>query len=634
METELYTEQEMETVEKHIEQYFGGFKHIFHEIVSPDIHVDICVIPPTDEKHYYTLVTMGMGAHRMNVPPELAEFKLERAELAISLPADWKIDEEDERWYWPFRLLKVLARLPGSCDTWLGWGHVMDNEAPFAENTDLCAAMLIGPQRVKEGGDVCFLPGGEAVNFYQVIPLYRDEMEYKRENEAEALLRRMADISFVVYPDRSDAMDIGNPADVDLVMDDAKWHLETLLEKHLPVEEITAFNHLAIYLRWQIEHDLMSEQFLERYGDTVQRIKADPVHTDLRPFVRDELDGVLLPQMFNRRGEAFACYYYGDGDAPYFPSDIDDHAEQYFGPERYHSDEFKDEAYLFVPFDEDYYQAMAEVIGQRWSGWQNQEIDEVQAEPSALANAMMDYLGCECRYFPPMKDDDPIIAAYHYARRKGVREGFVPMLVAVDETLWECLMMNSDPGHDGADDYAFDRKTVDEYRLGLQNRPLKDGRAILEELLGGRKGEAEDDELDWDGEMVGEMSGGQANDRLLSCWDFGTDKTCPLILAQIPVKEPWQVFAWLPFGGWNECPGTEELMAVAKYWHKEHGAAPAALTHDELEFVLPKPVPKEAALRLACEHHGFCPDIDQNEESIGAHADGLWQSKAWYFWWD
>ena len=52
---------------------------------------------PTPEN---TLVTMGMGAHRMNVPEELAEYKLERAELAIALPPDWKLDEEslkDER---------------------------------------------------------------------------------------------------------------------------------------------------------------------------------------------------------------------------------------------------------------------------------------------------------------------------------------------------------------------------------------------------------------------------------------------------------------------------------------------------------------------------------------------------------
>ena len=56
---------------------------------------------------------MGIGAHRMNVPEELAEYKLERAELAIALPADWKLDQEsmkDERWYWPIRLLKGAMR--------------------------------------------------------------------------------------------------------------------------------------------------------------------------------------------------------------------------------------------------------------------------------------------------------------------------------------------------------------------------------------------------------------------------------------------------------------------------------------------------------------------------------------------
>ena len=65
---EVYTEDEMETVEGHIQQYFGKFENVFHELASPDIHVDICVVPPSEERDYYTLVTMGIGAHRMNVP--------------------------------------------------------------------------------------------------------------------------------------------------------------------------------------------------------------------------------------------------------------------------------------------------------------------------------------------------------------------------------------------------------------------------------------------------------------------------------------------------------------------------------------------------------------------------------------
>ncbi len=207
---EVYTEEEMSAVERHIQNTFGAFENVFHELVSPDIHVDVCVVPPTEKRDYYTLVTMGMGAHRMNVPKELAEYKLERAELAIALPPDWKLDEEalkEERWYWPIGLLKVLARLPISGDTWLGFGHTIDKQSPFAENTALCGAILVGPQDVVwEGGEVCVLPGGEEVNFYQVIPLYRNELQYKLEYDADALLEKMAGISFVVDPARRNAI--------------------------------------------------------------------------------------------------------------------------------------------------------------------------------------------------------------------------------------------------------------------------------------------------------------------------------------------------------------------------------------------------------------------------------------------
>ena len=50
----------MSAIEQHIKNTFGEFENVFHELVSPDIHVDICVVPPSEERDYYTLVTMGM----------------------------------------------------------------------------------------------------------------------------------------------------------------------------------------------------------------------------------------------------------------------------------------------------------------------------------------------------------------------------------------------------------------------------------------------------------------------------------------------------------------------------------------------------------------------------------------------
>ena len=639
---EVYTEEEMEAVEGHIQQYFGKFENVFHELSSPDIHVDICVVPPSKERNYYTLVTMGMGAHQMNVPEELAEYKLERAELAIALPGNWKLKHEDlknERWYWPIRLLKTLARLPIASDTWLGFGHTMDNEDDFAKGTKLCAAMLTGPQDTEDGSEVCILPSGEEVNFYQVIPLYREELEYKMEHDADALLDKMDGISFVTYNTRPNAMTMGKLGSVEdggvMEMDCADWHLETIQEKNLPVDELSAYNHMAIYLRWCMEHDLMGEEFLAEYGEVVEKVKADPAGVDLREFIRDELDGQLVGPMFGKIGRAFASYYYGEPDSPYFPSDIDDYAIGVIGQERNYSDEIQDEAYLFIPFDEDYYQSMAKVIEERFVNWQGQNFDEDTLEPSDTARAIMEYLDCECTYFPSMKDDDPIMAAYGYAKRDSAQEGFVPVLIkADDETLLECLVMNADPKNE-ADIYEFDLKTVTEYRKKMLSAPVKDGKAVLEELTDQRKEEAEDDDMDWEEEVLGEMEGGEPNDRFSSYWDDDTEMTYPLILAKIPVKNPWEIFAYLPFGNWNECPNTPELMAAAKYWFEQYGAVPAAMSHDELEFLLSAPVPKEKAMDTAVELYGFCPDLDQNEDgSIGSLADALWQSIVWYFWWD
>ena len=542
--------------------------------------------------------------------------------------------------------MKTLARLPIASDTWLGFGHTMDHEEDFAKDTKLCAAMLTGPQDTEDGSEVCILPSGEEVNFYQVIPLYREELEYKLAHDADALLDKMDGISFVTYNTRPNAMTMGKLGSVEdggvMEMDCADWHLETIQEKNLPVDELSAYNHMAIFLRWCMEHDLMGEDFLAEYKDVVEKVKADPAGVDLRAFIRDELDGQLVGPMFNKIGRAFASYYYGaysnGQESPFFPSDIDNYAIGVIGQERNYSDEIQDEAYLFIPFDEDYYQAMAEVIEERFTNWQGQDFDEDTLEPSELAEALMEYLDCECTYFPSMKDDDPIMSAYSYAKRDAAQEGFVPVLIkADDETLWECLIMNSDPDSDGGDDYAFDLDKVAEYRKKMLSAPIKDGKAVLEELIGQRKEEAEDDELDWEEEVLGEMEGGDENDRFSSYWDDDTNMTYPLILAKIPVKNPWEIFAYLPFGNWNECPDTPELMAVAKYWAQQYGAVPAAMSHDELEFLLPVPVPKEKAMDAAVELYGFCPDvIDQGPEdaTVGALADVLRQSTVWYFWWD
>lgn len=422
----------------------------------------------------------------------------------------------------------------------------------------------------------------------------------------------------------------------EILLDEAAPHLESIREKCLPVDELNAFSHLAIYLRWCIEHDLMSESFCRRWPDIVEAVRTNPAEACLREWLRDKLKGELHASIFNERGADFACYYYGalHEYTPHYTMDVDIHAVSRIGVERNFSDEIQDEAYLFLPFDEDYYREMARIIERRYENWAGQRFDDSTLAPSETAEALMAYLDCECTYFPSMADDDPIMCAYEYAGKNAAHEGFVPMLIAVDETLWECLMLNSDPAHEGDDDHAFDPDAVAAYRQSQLAAPLPDGRMVLEDGMAERRAEAEDDSKDWDTEVVGCMEGGFNNHRFSGYWNSETDMTHPVILARIPVRHPWEVFAHLPFGNWNDCPDTPQLMAVARYWFEKFGAVPAVMTHDELDFALPKPIGRELAVQTALEQYVFCPDMDQNHESVGALADTLRQSKIWYFWWD
>lgn len=403
--TELYAEDEIFVIGEHIRNYFGEFSNIFHEVMSPDIHVDVCVIPPEPGRDFYTLVTMGMGAHIMNVPDDLKSNQLERAELVITLPPDWKIVSEEERWHWPLKLLKILARLPIECDTWLGWGHTIDNGVPFAPNTELCGTLLVSPQgginELNEDADICILPNGDEVHFYHLIPLHRREMEFKKMYGAEALIEyALAEVPHVVDIKRPDGCAEWNEqedlsemlSDIErldemseysenvyyqnVIIDDGQWHLEKLREKKLPVDELNAYSHIAIFMRWCMENDMMSGVFFFKYVNIIEAIEKEGFDTffDFRQFLRDEKDikGCILKLFFAEHVQPFIEYYYNDDDMG-FPADIDDYAKKYvigkFGKERFESGEFKNEEYLFVPFDEDYYEGMKKYMDSAYRKW-------------------------------------------------------------------------------------------------------------------------------------------------------------------------------------------------------------------------------------------------------------------------
>lgn len=215
----VYTEEEIDAIEAHINEHFGESDSVFHEIVSPDIHLDLYLVEPSKERPYYTIVTVGMGAYEMNVPEELLDYQMQRAELVICLPPTWEFKSDKERDYWPLRLLKSIARLPIYNNGWLAWGHSITNEEPYDNSAPFSGCMLVNPVASSEDANACVLPSGDEVNFYQIIPLYEAEMQYKVKNGAQSLLDLMRHVSHVLDPKRPCVVDkLGeSPSDVNKI---------------------------------------------------------------------------------------------------------------------------------------------------------------------------------------------------------------------------------------------------------------------------------------------------------------------------------------------------------------------------------------------------------------------------------
>lgn len=190
-------EETMQRIEKHIVTHVGIHEEVYHEIISETIHVDIYPVMAGEGRNYHTLVTSGMSTLPMNTPQEYGELKY--AELAAILPEDWPMNDEafkDERYYWPVRALKFLARFPHEYRTWLAYGHTIPNgnpPKPYANNTKLNSILILPSITLPREFQHLTISPAKKINFYTIVPLYEEEVKYKLKYGVEKLLELFDD---------------------------------------------------------------------------------------------------------------------------------------------------------------------------------------------------------------------------------------------------------------------------------------------------------------------------------------------------------------------------------------------------------------------------------------------------------
>lgn len=191
-----------EEISRHFKELFPDREEfVFHEILSDLVHIDVNIMRPTEERPYYVMYTTGMSDLPMTLPEEIADRDdLKYGELFMFLPKEWNPGQEGklnsdipDSEYWPIGLIKYLARFPHEYNTWLGWGHTIPNGAGYEP---ICAdSKMGGVVLVQTGGDMGSMKAedGNEINFYMVVPAYKEEIEFKLEYGMEALDKRFAE---------------------------------------------------------------------------------------------------------------------------------------------------------------------------------------------------------------------------------------------------------------------------------------------------------------------------------------------------------------------------------------------------------------------------------------------------------
>ena len=117
------------------------------------------------------------------------------------------------------------------------------------------------------------------------------------------------------------------------------------------------------------------------------------------------------------------------------------------------------------------------------------------------------------------------------------------------------------------------------------------------------------------------------NLKLLTIFNHEGNLKDNVILVKIPTTKPYEILAYFGMGS--------EGIATVKYWYEKYGAVPAAITYDEIEFYVERPVQTlEEAKKLAIEQYAFCYGLLwECYDTLEELASAIYKNVHWYFWW-
>lgn len=161
--------------------------------------VKIMVLPKSSDRDFHLLYTDGIREHKMTIPEDYSGPK--RCELYFCLPYYWKWDEEhmkNPNFNFPLTWIKRIMDVPIERDTFIGVGHTFPAGTPpqpLCELTAQKAFVLAEPKKAKQVFEVVEDEQGK-IPFFAIVPLYKQELDYKHLNGSVKFFERMNKMGF------------------------------------------------------------------------------------------------------------------------------------------------------------------------------------------------------------------------------------------------------------------------------------------------------------------------------------------------------------------------------------------------------------------------------------------------------
>ncbi len=179
---EIYSDLEYIELDEFYENNFGKTNRVLRDNYPSGLYVDIYIVKPNKVNNYYTVVTCGIGAHKMYAKDENNNTLDDRShmELVMYLPKSWNFRNlDDYNNIWPLNLMKHIAGIPRENYNYIVCGDtVSNNGVPYSKKSKLNSSLLLNTLDNKSKPLQCKLSSGKVINFYTVMPIYEEELNY------------------------------------------------------------------------------------------------------------------------------------------------------------------------------------------------------------------------------------------------------------------------------------------------------------------------------------------------------------------------------------------------------------------------------------------------------------------------